>query len=190
MLEGTYPATLSVDYPDQLNRLATGFRIFTVIPIMVILVLLTNGGTVFPTLLMILFRRKYPRWWFDWNVALTQFATRVYVYVLLLRDEYPLTDSDQAVHIEIKYPNVPAELGRGMPLIKWFLVIPHLIVLAILDIALIICTIVAWFAILFTGVYPRGLFNFVIGVLRWGLRVYSYAFLLTTDQYPAFSLSA
>ncbi len=193
MLEGTYPATLGVDYPEKLNRLTTAFRIFTAIPIAIILALLTSCSAevlFLPTLLMILFRQKYPRWWFDWNVALTQFATRVYVYLLLLRDEYPSTDSEQAVHIEISYPDVKTELGRGMPLIKWILAIPHLIVLAVLGIAVIVCTILSWFAILFTGVYPRGLFDFVVGVLRWALRVYAYAFLLTTDQYPSFSLSA
>ena len=137
---------------------------------------------------MILFRRKYPRWWFDWNLQLTRFTTRVGAYAGLLRDEYPATDDDQAVHLEIKYPDVPYELKNWMPLVKWFLAIPHYIVLVFLWLAVIVVTIIAWFAILFTGKYPRGMFAFVVGVQRWTVRVEAYAFLLTTDRYPPFSL--
>jgi hypothetical protein len=197
-----YPVTLTIDYPDRaLNRLTTFFRIFTVIPIAIILALVTGGsfdwswlygvaGILFvPTLLMILFRQKYPRWWFDWNVALTKFGTRVGSYFGLLTDVYPSTDEEQAVHIEIPYPDVPKDLNRWLPLVKWFLAIPHYFVLAFLVIAAFFCVVIAWFAILFTGRYPRGLFDFVIGVYRWSLRVDAYAFLLTTDRYPLFSLT-
>jgi len=202
-----YPVTLTIDYPDRsLNRLTTFFRIFTVIPIAIIAVLVSGGsfdpsttnswtwlyaagGTLFlPVLLMILFRQKYPRWWFDWNIALTKFSTRVGTYIGLLTDVYPSTDEEQAVHIEIPYPDVPKDLNRWLPLVKWFLAIPHYIILVFLGIAAIVCVVIAWFAILFTGRYPRGLFDFVVGVYRWGLRVAAYAFLLTTDQYPLFSL--
>jgi len=202
-----YPATLIVDYPDRpLNRLTTFFRIFVVIPIAIILALVSGGysdwsgmngwtwlyatgGILFlPILLMILFRQKYPRWWFDWNVALVKFSTRVATYIGLLTDVYPSTDEEQAVHIEIPYPDVPKDLNRWLPLVKWFLAIPHYIVLACLAIAVIVCVVIAWFAILFTTRYPRGLFDFVVGVSRWGLRVAAYAFLLTTDRYPLFSL--
>ena len=202
-----YPVTLTIDYPDRpLNRLTTFFRIFTLIPIAIILALVNNGsldwsgasgwqwqyaagGILFlATLLMILFRQKYPRWWFDWNVALTKFSTRVGTYVALLTDVYPSTDEEQSVHIDILYPDVPKDLNRWLPLVKWFLAIPHYIVLACLGIAAIVCVVIAWFAILFTGRYPRGLFDFVVGVTRWGLRVSAYAFLLTTDRYPLFSL--
>ena len=202
-----YPATLTIDYPDRaLNRLTTFFRIFTLIPIAIILVLVTGGnfewsttnnwswlytagGILFlPILLMILFRQKYPRWWFDWNIALFKFSTRVGAYIGLLTDVYPSTDEEQAVHIEIPYPDVPKDLNRWLPLVKWFLAIPHYIVLACLAIAAIVCIVIAWFAILFTSRYPRGLFDFVVAVSRWGLRVAAYAFLLTTDQYPLFSL--
>ena len=197
-----FPATLEIDYPDrELDRLTTVFRLFTIIPIAVILALLTrgtvhagaanhvvgSGGIVFlATVLMLLFRQKYPRWWFDWNLALTRFSTRVAVYLALLRDEYPSADDEQAVHIQIPYPDAKQELNRWLPLVKWFLAIPHYVVLWFLSIAAFLCVIIAWFAILFTGRYPRSLFDFVVGVLRWWLRVAAYAFLLTTDRYPPF----
>ncbi len=204
-----YPLSLSVDYPERpLNRLTTFFRIFTVIPIYIILVLLTGigggqetsaegwtwqysgvGFVFLPLVLMLLFRKKYPRWWFDWNVALTRFSLRVLAYQALLRDEYPSTDEEQAVHIEIPYPEAERDLGRGMPLVKWFLAIPHYVILFFLGIAGIVSVIIAWFAILFTARYPRGLFDFVVGVMRWSLRVEMYAFLLTTDRYPPFRLA-
>jgi hypothetical protein len=200
-----FPVTLEIDYPDrELNRLTTLLRPLTVIPIAVILALVTGpsmhagprehsfeaGGILFvATALMLLFRRKYPRWWFDWNVALTGFATRVGAYLALLRDEYPATDDEQAVHLEIPYPD-PAQLNRWLPLVKWFLAIPHYVVLCFLVIGAIFDVIIAWFVILFTGRYPRMLFDFVVGVFRWGLRVGAYAFLLTTDRYPPFSLSS
>ncbi|UCG42885.1 MAG: DUF4389 domain-containing protein, partial [candidate division WOR-3 bacterium] len=196
-----YPADLTVDFPDRdLDRLTTFFRGFVILPILVLLILLAGPvgdndtvgilpytfaifGLVWgPVMMMLLFRQKYPRWWFDWNIALTAFALRVYVYGLLLRDEYPSTDEEQAVHLRIEYPDAK-ELSRGLPLVKWFLVIPHVIVLAFLDIAAQFCAVIAWFAILFTGRYPRGLFDFVVGVLRWNVRVLAYAFILSTDVY-------
>jgi hypothetical protein len=142
------------------------------------------------TVLMLLFRQKYPRWWFDWNLALTGFSTRVLAYLALLRDEYPSTDDEQAIHIAIPYPEATHELSRWLPLVKWFLAIPHYVVLGFLGIAAVCCIIVAWFTILLTGRYPRSLFDFVVGVFRWGLRVAAYAFLLTTDRYPRFSVEA
>ena len=206
----SYPATLKIDYPDrELNRLTSFFRIFAAIPIAIILGLLgsgaytlgahsefwrtclTAGGVLFlPLVLMILFRNKYPKWWFDWNLALNKFSYRVISYIFLLRDEYPSTDEEQAVHLDLIYPDVPSQLGRGWPLIKWFLAIPHYIVLFFLFIAMFVVWIIAWFSILFTGRYPRGLFDFMAGVLRWTLRVSAYAFLLITDKYPAFSLNS
>lgn len=202
-----YPTTLAIDYPDKaINRLTTFFRIFVAIPILIVLFLVSSGnldvggphdwsfiysagGILFlAPLLMILFRQKYPRWWFDWNVALIRFGTRVTTFLGLLTDAYPSTDEEQVVHIEIPYPDVPNDLNRWLPLVKWLLAVPHFIILAFLSIAAAVCVVVAWFAILFTARYPRGLFDFVVGVYRWWLRVISYALLLTTDRYPLFSL--
>ena len=206
MSENESPASLKIDYPEKLSRLTTFFRGITVIPILVILSLVNSSnaswnatdstsfeytgiGILFiPLVLMLLFRQKYPRWWFDWNLALYRFSTRVCAYFALLRDEYPSTDEEQAVHLDIAYPDAAKDLNQWLPLVKWLLAIPHYIVLAFLFIAVVVCVVIAWFAILFTGTYPRGLFDFVVGVLRWELRVISYSILLTTDDYPPFSL--
>ena len=186
-----YPARLKVDYPRSLDRVSSFFRLLWALPVLLVICLLTsNGGQTFmiATLLMILFRQVYPRWWFDFVRELTKFSTRVSAYVLLLTDRYPSTTDEQSVHLEIDYPNAQKDLNRGMPLVKWFLAIPHYVVLAFLGLAVIVTTLIAWFAILFTGKYPRGLFDFAVGVMRWNLRVNAYAFLLVTDQYPPFSL--
>ena len=187
-----YPIHLAVDYPEApLNRLTTFFRLITMIPMVVVVELVSEGGILFlPSLLMILFRQKYPRWWFDWNFALLKFQNRVSAYVLLLRDEFPSTDEDQAVHLDLPYPDVQADLNRWLPLVKWILAIPHYIILVFLWIALIVAVIIAWVAILFTGRYPAGLFDFVVGVMRWSIRVIAYAFVLVTDRYPPFNLSS
>jgi small-conductance mechanosensitive channel len=205
-----YPVRLSIDYPDRdLNRLTTFFRIFVAIPILIVLAAVSGGGwgagwdkgkdyiefgaaaggiLFFAPLLMILFRQKYPRWWFDWNLNLFRFQNRVFAYVALTNDRYPSTDEEQAVHIQIDYPDVRSDLNRWLPLVKWLLAIPHWIVLVLLGIAAFFAVIFAWFVILFTGRYPRGLFDFVEGVFRWGARVEGYALLLVTDRYPPFSL--
>ena len=198
--EAPYPVQFSVDYPDQpLNRLTTFFRLLVIIPIAVVLTGITGGsgsemaaiagGTVgLATLLMILFRRKYPRWWFDWNLALSRFENRVSAFLLLMRDEYPSTDQEQSVHLDFPYPDVETDLNRWLPLVKWLLAIPHYIVLFFLGIAVFVAVLVSWFAILFTGRYPKELFNFVEGWLRWANRVTAYAFILVTDRYPPFRL--
>ena len=202
-----HPARLSIDYPDRdLNRSTTFFRLFVAIPIVLVLASVSGwmwqasyengkeaavaaGGLLFfGPLLMILFRQKYPRWWFDFNLQLTRFSTRVTSYLALMSDRYPSTDEEQSVHLDLDYPDVKQDLNRWLPLVKWLLAIPHYIVLVFLGIAAVFAVIMAWFAILFTGRYPRGLFDFVEGVMRWGLRVEAYAFLLITDRYPPFSL--
>ena len=203
-----YAARLTVEYPDrELDRLSTGLRLIYVIPIGIVLALLDgsifgdgfaeNGfrfgatGTAVltaPVLLMIVFRQKYPRWWFDFNVQLARFATRVLAYLALMSDVYPSTDEEQTVQLDLDYPNVKQDLNRWLPLVKWLLAIPHYIALFFLCIAAVVAMVVAWFAVLFTGRYPRAIFDFVEGVLRWGLRVEAYALLLNTDRYPPFSL--
>jgi hypothetical protein len=202
-----YPARLDVEYQDRpLNRLTTFFRIFCAIPILILVGTITgyqggyNGsgsttvamsgtGLLFlPPLLMILFRQKYPRWWFDWNVQLVRFLARIEVYVYLMDDRYPSTDEEQAVRIDLDYPDAKNDLNRWLPLVKWFLAIPHYIVLFFLYIGVFFVVIFSWFAILFTGRMPRGAFDFLVGVGRWHLRVAAYAYLLVTDRYPPFSL--
>jgi len=202
----TFPLIFHVEYKPKLDRLRTFFRIFIAIPICVILGLLASGdinlhgqsyswswavgGFLFlPLVLMLLFRKKYPRWWYDWNLQFARFYMRVQVYLQLMRDEYPSTDEEQAVRLDFPYPDAE-RLSRGLPLVKWFLAIPHWFVLAFLWIAAAVCIVIAWFAILFTGSYPRSLFDFVEGVNRWWLRVFAYAILLVTDEYPPFTLSA
>ena len=205
----SYPVRLAVDYPDrQLNRVSTAFRIFAVIPIAIVLasiggynadwssadaetstVVVGGTGLLFlPPLLMILFRQKYPRWWFDWNRELLRFTNRVGIYVALMNDRYPSTDEEQSVHLNFPYPDAKQGLNRWLPLVKWLLAIPHYIVLFFLYIGVVLTVIAAWFAILFTGRYPRGLFDYVEGMLRWHNRVVAYAFILVTDEYPPFRL--
>lgn len=211
----SYPARLDIDYPEKLDRFTTFFRLIWAIPILIILGVLsstasstvivvsrtgetvsevtrTGGGIAaglwFATVLMIVFRERYPRWWFDFARELTRFEARVGAYVGLLTDRYPSTVDEQAVHLDIDYPDVEEDLNRWLPLVKWFLAIPHFIVLAVLAVGAFFAVIIAWFAVLFTGRYPRGLFDYVVGVTRWGLRVVAYAMLLVTDRYPPFSL--
>lgn len=208
MINTYYPVQFSIDYPDrQLNRLTTFFRLFMAIPIFFVLATLTPGvyqwagssyavavvigasGLLFlAPLLMILFRQKYPLWWYHWNRELLRFSNRINVYLALMDDRYPSTDDEQAVHLDFPYPDAPRDLNRWLPLIKWFLAIPHYIVLFFLEIGAFVAIVIAWFAILFTGHYPRALFDFVEGVIRWQNRVTCYAYILVTDQYPPFRL--
>lgn len=210
-----YAARLDIDYPDKLDRLSSALRMFWIIPIAIVIGILsanvtstvvvineagetvsqvsrTGGGIAGAlfgaTLLMILFRQRYPRWWFDFAREFNRFGARVLAYGALLTDTYPSTVDEQSVHLEIDYPDAQRELNRWLPLVKWFLAIPHIIVLVFLGIGAFFAVVIAWFAILFTGRYPRGLFDYVVGVMRWGLRVTAYATLLVTDRYPPFSL--
>jgi hypothetical protein len=204
-----YAARLEIDYPERLDRVTTLLRPIWIVPIAIILALLTGagaantvtetgervrtsggsimGGLAVATALMIVFRQRYPRWWFDFARELSRFAARVGAYLALLTDKYPSTVEEQSVHLALDYPDVERDLNRWLPLVKWLLAIPHYVVLVVLAIAAALAVIVAWFAILFTGHYPRRLFDFVVGVGRWALRVQAYAFLLVTDRYPPFS---
>ena len=205
-----YPVQYSVDYGDGTrSRLTTLFRLIMVIPIGIVAGLLTSVGVTFvyemangdtwqntyiPTLalgvlLMILFRKKYPRWVFNFLLEASRFGARVGAYFALLVDEYPSSDEEQSVHLNVQYPDVEEDLNRFMPLVKWLLAIPHYVVLIVLFVVVVIITIIAWFAIIITGKYPRGMFDFVVGFGRWGYRVGAYAFLLATDRYPPFRLS-
>jgi len=202
--ESTYPVRFAVEYPDHdLNRLTTAFRLIVAIPIVIVAASISGagpphawmfaagaGGVLFlPPLLMIVFRQKYPRWWFDWNLELLRFENRIGVYLALMDDRYPSTDERQSVELDFPYPDAGRDLNRWLPLVKWLLAIPHYVLLVFLWIAAVVAVVIAWFAILFTGRYPRGLFDFVLGVLRWGNRVIAYAFALVTDEYPPFRLS-
>ena len=202
----SYPVQFDVDYPSRsLNRLTTAFRLLIAIPIVVVLTMLSGqafgdngqserevvigGAAVFvPLVLMLVFRQKYPRWWFDWNLNLMRFSNRVTAYLALLDDRYPSTDEEQSVHLDFPYPDA-RQMNRWLPLVKWLLAIPHYFVLLFLGVGAILAIVAAWFAILFTGAYPRSLFTYVVGVLRWTNRVNGYAFTLITDQYPPFSLN-
>ena len=204
--QSDYPVQLSIDYPDRpLSRLTTLFRLIMVIPILIVAGLIpgmVNSGQFgdsgqaaisvpvvwLPLVLILLFRRKYPRWWFDWNLEISRFVLRIETYVMALRDEYPSTDEHQAVHLDIKYPNAETDLNRWLPLIKWLLAIPHYIVLAILSILGLVAVILGWIMVIITTQYPRALFDFLVGVIRYGTRVQGYAFLLVTDRYPPFRL--
>ncbi len=211
----SYPARLAIDYPEQLDRVSSFFRLIFAIPILIILTLLTatasdtvtvitdsgevvskitttglgiTGGLFVATMLMIVIRQRYPRWWFDFALNLNRFSNRVGAYMALLTDRYPSTEDEQSVHLDLDFPDVEQELSRWMPLVKWLLAIPHYIILAVLVVGAILAILIAWFAILFTGRYPRALFDYVVGVGRWALRVQAYATLLITDRYPPFSL--
>ncbi len=206
--QNVYPARFWVDYPDgPLNRLSTFFRLFAIIPIAIVMGLMpgmiyyswqsgqkeplqaaTMAYVFLPLILMLLFRRKYPRWWYDWNISLVKFGYRISSYFLLLRDEYPSTDDEQAVHIDVPYPDA-MQLNRWLPVIKWLLAIPHFVVLFFVGVGAIFVVIIAWFAILFTGKYPPSLFKYMVGFQRWTLRVTAYCLILTTDQYPPFRLA-
>lgn len=183
-----YPARFDVEYTEQRSRVSVLFRVILVLPILIIVGLVASAAQylTLAVVLMLLFRRRYPEPWFRWALYLAQFNNRVGAYVLLLVDEYPSTTDQQRVLVEADLDET--QLRRWMPLVKWFLAIPHFIVLVFLWIITALVVFLAWFIILITGRFPRGLFDFVVGVSRWGWRVTAYVSLLSTDRYPPFSL--
>lgn len=207
MTTATYPLEFDVAYPDRpLNRLTSALRLLTAVPVLVLLTLIGgitvaaaggdagtvvatgSGVLVLPPLLMIVFRGKYPRWWFDFNVELLRLQHRVGVYLALMDDRYPSMDERQSVRLEVAYPDA-SRLHRGLPLVKWLLAVPHYLALLVLYAGALVAIVAAWFAILVTGRFPRPLFDYLVGVGRWTTRVIAYAFILTTDEYPPFRLA-
>lgn len=206
----TYPATFDVEYTARHNRLTTLLRVVWCIPILILLGVLTSAGSgdmvneagkevsrnganigfglSAATALMILFRQRYPRWWFDFSLELNRFTSRIGSYLFLLTDRYPSTTDNQSVILDIRYPDAQKDLNRWLPLVKWILAMPHYVILSVLIVAALGSTVIAWFSILLTGRYPKGLFDFVVDVGRWSIRVEAYAFMLVTDKYPPFSL--
>jgi Domain of unknown function (DUF4389) len=206
MTAAAYPLAFDVDYPDRkLNRLTSALRLLMAIPVVLLLTaiggvtavttgsnattLVASGSALLflPPLLMIVFRGKYPRWWYEFNVELLRFKNRVGVYVALMDDRYPSTDERQSVRLDVAYPEA-GRLNRVLPLVKWLLAIPHYIALTVLYAGALVAVLVAWFAILFTGRFPRPIFDYLVGVGRWTNRVAAYALILVTDTYPPFRL--
>jgi hypothetical protein len=184
-----YPLRYDVEYPEELSRWLIFVKWLLAIPHFIILWALTYAAEVvtFIAFFAILFTRRYPRGLFDFVVNVNRWNANVLAYTGLFRDEYPpfsWEPGQYAVTYEVDYPE---ELNRWLPLIKWLLAIPHVIVLLFLFIAASVAWVIAWFAILFTGRFPRGLFDFIVGVMRWQYRVNAYVGLLR-DEYPPFSL--
>jgi hypothetical protein len=191
-LAAAYPVTFDVEYPERLSRWKVVFKPWLLaLPAYFMLYIIGSAVQyIVPfAFFSILFRRRYPRWSFDFMLAFYRYQYRVIAYgVNLWRDDYPALEDPQAVRLDVQYPE-PQTLNRWLPLVKWLLAIPHYIVLLFLFFAGFAVLVIVWFAILFTARYPKGLFDFTVGINRWGLRVTAYAFLLMRDEYPPFSLS-
>ena len=184
-----YPVRYDVEYPEELSRWLIFVKWLLAIPHFMILWALSIAAGVmgFIAFFAILFTKRYPRGLFDFVVNFNRWSLNVDAYTGLLRDEYPpfsWEPGQYAVTYEVDYPE---QLNRWLPLIKWPLAIPHIIVLLFLFIGAFVAWVIAWFAILFTKRFPRGLFDFVVGVTRWQYRVDAYTGLLR-DEYPPFSL--
>jgi len=188
--ETTYPLVFDVEYPEKLSRLLIFFKGLLAIPHLIILYALMDVAQVITVIawFAILFTGRYPKGLFDFVVGIYRWQYNVGAYVLLLRDDYPpfsLSAGQYPVTFDIEYPK---KLSRWLIFVKWLLIIPHLIVILLLGIVYMITLVIAWFAILITGRYPKGMFDFAVGLLRWGARINAY-FLLMRDEYPPFSLA-
>jgi len=192
---GDYPVTLDLTSPNQVPRWQPFVGFILVLPHIVVLYGLALWAEIatFVSFFTILFTKDVPDWAFRANVRVRRYSWRVMSYAVFLRPGYPPFEfdadpidqsSDPAKFSMVK----PVEYKRFLPLIKWLLVFPHLIVLGVL----VACTysivgLIAFFSVLFTGHWPEGLRNFVIGIFRWSTRVNAYAGLMV-DDYPPFSL--
>lgn len=186
----SHPVRFDVEYPEKLSRLLIFVKWLLAIPHFLILYALTlvMYVIIFIAFFSILFTKKFPRGLFDFAVNILRWQANVYTYLLLLRDEYPpfsWEPGQYPVTLEVDYPD---QLSRFGPWYKWLLVIPNIIALYFVLLVAYLLIFVAWFAILFTGRFPEGMFNFVVGALRWSFRSTAYAFYLLTDKYPPFSM--
>jgi len=185
-----YPLRFDIEYPEQLSRWLIFIKWLLAVPHFLILYALGSVANVitFIAFFAILFTGRYPRGLFDFVVNIYRWQENVFAYYALFRDEYPPFSWEPGkypVTFEVEYSE---NLSRWMIFVKWLLAIPHIIILVFLYVAALVVWVIVWFAILFTGRFPRGLFDFLVGVNRWGLRVNAYAFLLLRDDYPPFSL--
>jgi hypothetical protein len=184
-----YPIRFDVAYPDELSRWLIFVKWLLAIPHYIILYFLQILFSVVTLVAFfaILFTKTYPRDLFRFAVGTRRWQNNVNAYTSLMRDEYPPFSWDPGTYAAVYDADYPVELNRWLPLIKWLLAIPHYIVLALLGIVWLFVLIGAWFAILLTRRYPRPLFDFGVGMLRWSERVTMYVY-LATDAYPPFSL--
>jgi hypothetical protein len=186
-----YPAAFDVEYPERLSHWKVLLKWLFAIPQFIIVYLLqaVNSVIIFIAFFAVLFTKKWPRGMFDFSLQIQRWTFNTYAYALtLMRDEYPPFTGERGQYpltLEVEYRE---DLSRWMIFVKWLLAIPHVIVLAFLGIAAYVAVVIAFFAVLFTGKYPRGLFDFVVGTARWAVRVNAYAFWFMTDRYPPFSL--
>jgi hypothetical protein len=186
----SYPLRYDVEYPERLSRWKIFVKWLLAIPHFIVLYALGLVAYVMMVIawFAILFTGRYPQGLFNFVVGVYRWNTNVNAYILLMRDEYPpftMSAGRYPVTYEVDYPE---RLSRWKIFVKWLFVIPNIIVLMVLLLAYYVTLIIAWFAILFTGRYPKGLFSFGVGVMRWNLRATAYTYLLR-DEYPPFSLS-
>jgi len=184
--ETTYPMTFDIAYPERMSR----WRIFQPILLLPAIVLAYAIAWIplsiaFGFWFLIVFTGRIPRWMFDASVNTLRWTARLNAYSLFLTDHYPSLEGEHPVSFDAEFEARP---GRLSTFFRIVLVIPHVIVLYVLQIAFAATTFIAWWAILLLGRYPRGLHAFGAGVLRWSNRVNAYIYLLT-DSYPPFSLA-
>jgi len=190
MAAPAYPVTFNVEYPERLSRWLIFVKWLLAIPHFLILGVFGYlvQLTTFISWFAILFTARYPRSLFGLAVMYFRWNARVTAYVALLRDEYPPfggSSPEYPVRFDVEYPE---KLSRLLIFVKWLLAIPHILILGLLGILGIVVYVIGWFAILFTGRFPRSLFDFLVGIGRWSLRVNAYYWLMR-DEYPPFSLS-